>query len=250
MNYLELITVKAWADLKSEASRAYIGFLWWFMEPILYMGSFYLLFGLGLKMGGDNFMYFLLCGLLPWKWFSSSLSNGSSSIIANTGLINQIYLPKYVLPMVTVTVTSMKFLMVLPILLLFLALSGFTPSIHWTALLPIVACQFLLVAAFASLLAAVIPFIPDLRFVIDNGMLLLMFLSGVFFDMSRIDESLRAIFYLNPVAVLLKDYREVLLHNQWPPILDIFYLTGFAAVAGTVSWYILKRIDRRVIKVL
>ena len=94
MNYLELITVKAWADLKSEASRAYIGFLWWFIEPVLYMGSFYLLFGLGLKMGGDNFMYFLLCGLLPWKWFSSSLSNGSLSIIANAGLINQTYLPK------------------------------------------------------------------------------------------------------------------------------------------------------------
>ena len=46
MNYLELITVKAWADLKTKVSRAYIGFLWWFMEPILYMGSFYLLFGL------------------------------------------------------------------------------------------------------------------------------------------------------------------------------------------------------------
>jgi ABC-type polysaccharide/polyol phosphate export permease len=52
------------------------------------------------------------------------------------------------------------------------------------------------------------------------------------------------------VAVLLKDYREVLLHNQWPPIFDIFYIAGFAAVVGAVSWYVLKRIDRRVIKVL
>jgi lipopolysaccharide transport system permease protein len=152
--------------------------------------------------------------------------------------------------MVTVSVTSMKFLVVLPILLLFLVLSGFTPSIHWTALLPIVACQFLLVAAVASLLAAIVPFIPDLRFIIENGMLLLMFLSGVFFDMNRIDESMRAILYLNPVAVLLTAYRDVLLHNQWPPIFDIFYIAGFAAVVGAFSWYVLKRIDRRVIKVL
>jgi lipopolysaccharide transport system permease protein len=214
------------------------------------MGSFYLLFGLGLKMGGDNFLYFLLCGLLPWKWFSSSLSNGSLSIIANAGLINQIYLPKYVLPMVTVTVTSMKFLVVLPILLLFLILSGFTPSVHWTALPAIVASQFLLVAAIASLLAAIVPFVPDLRFIIENGMLLLMFLSGVFFDMARLDESLRAILYLNPMAVILKDYREVLLHNQWPSVFDISYIIGFAAVIGAISWHVLKRIDRRVIKVL
>ena len=115
------------------------------------------------------------------------------SINSNTGSINQIYLPKYVLPMVAITVASMKFLMVLPILLLFLALSGFTPIIHRTALLPIVACQFLLVAALASQLAAIITLIPDLRFIIENGMLLLMFLSGVFLDMAHIDESLRAI---------------------------------------------------------
>ena len=250
MNYLELIAVKAWADIKSEANRAYIGFLWWFIEPLLYMGAFYLLFGLGLRMGGDNFMYFLLCGLLPWKWFSSSLGNGSLSIVANAGLINQIYLPKYVLPMVTVTVTSMKFLIVLPILLLFLVASGFTPSIHWTALLIIVASQFMLVAALASLLAAIVPFIPDLRFVIENGMLLLMFLSGVFFDMARVDEGLRAILYLNPLAVLLKDYREVLMHNQWPSVFDISYIVGFSVIMGAISWYLLKRIDRRVIKVL
>ena len=68
--------------------------------------------------------------------------------------------------------------------------------------------------------------------------------------MSRIDESLRTIFYLNPMAVLLKDYRDVLLHNQWPPTFDIFYIAGFAAVLGAISWYVLKRIDRRVIKVL
>ena len=56
MKYLDIIFYKTWADLRAEASRAYIGFLWWFIEPILYMGTFYVLFGLGLRMGGEGFV--------------------------------------------------------------------------------------------------------------------------------------------------------------------------------------------------
>ena len=56
------------------------------------MGAFYVLFGIGLRQGGDNFLFFLLCGLVPWKWFSSTLNSGSRSIVANAGP-SQICLP-------------------------------------------------------------------------------------------------------------------------------------------------------------
>ena len=248
MHYIELIFVKAWAEIKSEASRAYIGFLWWFIEPLLYMAAFYLIFGIGLRQGGENYLFFLLCGLVPWKWFSSTLNSGSKSITANVGLINQVYLPKYIFPLVVVAINTFKFMMVFPILLIFLWFSEFEPSATWLALIPIILCQFFLIIACASLLASLVPYLPDLRYVIENGMLLLMFLSGVFFSIEEMESGVRDILMLNPVALLLNSYRNVLLNGESFIWLDLIRVSLFSVIIGLVSWYILKKIDRKVIK--
>lgn len=250
MKYLDIILFKTWADLKAEASRAYIGFLWWFIEPILYMGTFYLLFGLGLRYGGENFVYFLLCGLIPWKWFSSTVANGSRSIEANGGLIMQVYLPKHILPTITVMINTVKFAIIFILLLIFLVANGFTPTSAWIMLIPLILTQFLLVLAVTSLLAALVPFIPDLKFVIENTLLLLMFLSGIFFDIEQVSPNLKAILFLNPVALLVKNYRQVLIEQQWPASSELIYVVVLSLLCGALAYYLLKKLNRRYAKVV
>lgn len=250
MKYLDIIFFKTWADLKAEASRAYIGFLWWFIEPILYMATFYLLFGLGLRYGGDNFVYFLLCGLIPWKWFSSTVANGSRSIEANGGLILQVYLPKHILPAITVLINTAKFSIIFLLLLVFLSISGFSPTLAWVVLPILILVQFLLVLTTTSLLAAMVPFVPDIKFVIENTLLLLMFLSGIFFDIEKFSPNIKAILYLNPVALLVKNYRLVLLEQQWPEASDLMYVVGISLLFGILAYYILSKFNRRYAKVV
>ena len=250
MKYLDIIVFKTWADLRSEVSRAYIGFLWWFLEPILYMAAFYLVFGLGLRMGGEGFVFFLLCGLVPWKWFSSTVSNGSKAIVAGAGMVHQVYLPKVILPTIVVFVNSLKFLLMLPILLIFLSLNGFETNIYWVGLFPIMFCQFVLVWSVTSLGAAILPFVPDLRYVIDNGLLLLMFVSGVFFSIDGIGEPIKTLLYLNPVAILLEAYRSVLLESDWPSWSDLAYVLVMSGFLGAVALWLLVSLDKRYPKVL
>ena len=250
MNYLDIILFKAWADLRAEASRAYIGFLWWFVEPIIYMATFYVLFGLGLRVGSENFVYFLLCGLVPWKWFTSTVSNGSRSIEASAGIIQQVYLPKFVLPTITVMINTVKFLIIFPLLLLFMMAGGFFPDVHWIALLLLIALQFMLIWSITSLFASLVPFIPDLRYLIENGLLLLMFLSGVFFSIEDMSPLVKQILYLNPMAILIYDYREILLFSRWPPMMDFVYIGSFSLLVGLAARWSLVKFDRRYAKVL
>ena len=250
MHHIELIFVKAWAEVKSEVSRAYIGFIWWFLEPLLYMGAFYLLFGIGLRQGGDNFLYFLLCGLVPWKWFSSTLNSGSRSIVANAGLINQVYLPKYIFPLIVVVINTFKFTLVFPVLLLLLVASGFEPSLSWWALVAILISQLLLVTSSTCLLSCMVPYLPDLRYVIDNGMLLLMFLSGVFFSIDSMAPEVRSILLLNPIAILLDCYRVVLIEGETPNFFDLAYVIFISFLIGISALFVIGRIDRKVIKEL
>ena len=250
MKYADIIMFKTWADLRSEVSRAYIGFLWWFLEPILYMAAFYLVFGLGLRMGGEGFVFFLLCGLVPWKWFASTVSNGSKAIETGAGMLHQVYLPKVVLPTIVVISNSLKFLLILFMLLIFLLINGFEASIKWIGLLPIVLCQLVLVWSFTCLSAAILPFVPDLRYVIDNGLLLLMFVSGVFFSIEGLSEPVKSVLYLNPVALLLDAYRLVLLDSVWPSWTSLVSVLLFSSLLGAIALWILLWLDRRYAKVL
>ena len=121
-----ILYYQAVSDMKQEIDRKYLGVVWWFLDPMLYMGVFYVLFSSGLRGGssGPEFVWFLLCGLVPWKWFAGSLENCSRSITSNASLISQVYFPKIILPATAFVAQSFKFMIVLLVLLLVLRLRG------------------------------------------------------------------------------------------------------------------------------
>ena len=91
---------------------------------------------------------------------------------------------------------------------------------------------------------------PDLRYVIDNGLLLLMFVSGVFFSIEGLSEPVKSVLYLNPVALLLDAYRLVLLDSVWPSWTSLVSVLLFSSLLGAIALWILLWLDRRYAKVL
>ena len=248
--YLELIFWKAVAELRAEAARDYIGILWWVVEPTLYMLAFYLAFGLGLRGGGEQAVFFLLTGLVPWKWFLSGVQNGSGSIQANSGLIQQVYLPKLVLPLVTIFTNSIKFLIVLALLMSVMSFFGHGPDPTWLALPAVILVELLLIIAVGSLAAAVVPIFPDLKLVVDNGLFVLMFLSGIFFDLAKLPPQAQAILRYNPLIPVLDAYRAVLLRHAWPDWAALGWVSLAALVLYALAVWILAAYDRRYIKLM
>lgn len=214
--YRELILFKAYADLTSEASRTYLSFLWWIFDPILSMSVYYFVFGVLLQRGTADYVPFLLVGMVTWQWFINTVNHGMTSIWGNAGLMNQVYLPKTVFPSVVIIMDAFKFLIVFTLILLFLWVYGFSPNITYLALPAIFAVEFLFITAVTWFIAAIIPFVPDLRFLVQAVLQLVFFLSGIFFSSTDIPAGLRKYFYLNPMATIIEDYRNILMHAQWP----------------------------------
>jgi lipopolysaccharide transport system permease protein len=242
--YLQLIWYKGMADLHAEAARAYVGFIWWVLEPLLYMAAFYVAFGMGLRgNGGSEVALSLLCGLVPWKWFASSVQNGSGIIQANSGLIMQVYLPKYVLPGMVMVTNGIKFLIILVLLMLAVALvHGASPV--WLALPVLVLVEMLLALALSSLAAAIVPLLPDLDLVISNGLIVLMFMSGIFKDVATLPPKLEALLDLNPMVHVIRGFRTVLLEKQWPDWTALTGVTVFSLVVYGLALAMLRRYDR------
>lgn len=243
-HFLQLILYKTFADIKAEASRTYIGFLWWFIDPFIMMATFYLVFGVFLKERVDNYLPFLLIGVAAWQWFGTTVARGATSIYSATALINQVYIPKILFPSVAVVTGLLKFCILLVILLAALFCYGIKPTAYFFATPLIMLVQLLFTAGITSLSAAIVPFLPDLRNLVDYGLRVLLFLSGVFFDPRALPPDIQTFFFLNPVAVLIDSYRSVLVREIWPDWSALGLVALVGAMIAIVAVQILTRCDR------
>lgn len=248
--YIEIMLFRCYAELKVEASRGYFGMLWWVLEPVIYLSIFYFYFAVVRNQKDERMIAFLLVGLVVWKWFAATIPYGGQSIIAGRGLMRQVYLPKVIFPCVAALTTFVKFLFVLVLLLLFLPLAGVYPTSTWLFVPILVAVQFFLQLGIVGLLASVMPFVPDLAQVVNNLLMVLFFLSGVFFNLNNVPEHYRVYLYLNPVAVLINSYRLVFIDGvapEWPGLAATF---GFACLLLAVAEVLMRRFDKVYSKVL
>jgi lipopolysaccharide transport system permease protein len=212
----DLIWVKAVLNLKSEANRNKLSYLWWIFEPFLYMLVFYIVFTKLLHRGGENYVVFLLTGLVMFQWFAKSVNSASNSILNAKKLLQQVSIEPFFFPAVAVLQTTLKQVPVFVILILFIWIYGFSPTIHWSGLIVIMLTQLGLILIVSIMLALIIPFFKDLQQIVPTIIQFMMFVSGVFFSVDRIPEQWRELFFLNPVANLLHQYRLVLMENSWP----------------------------------
>ena len=246
---LELILYKTYADLRAEAARSYLGLLWWIIEPMLYLCAFYILFVLILRRGDPDFVPTFLCGAVAWKWFDNGVKAGGNSIRAHSGLLQQIYIPKYVFPVIAVLGGTARFIFVFVVLMIFLRLYGVPIRPTWAAAVPVMLVQLCLTLSLAMLVSAVTPFLPDLKVAIDNGMMLLFFISGVFFDINTASEPLRTYLLANPMAGLIREYRNVMIEGIWPDVQYLGLSLLFSVIVGAMALMLLKHFDHRYGKV-
>lgn len=232
---------KSKLNLKSEAAINYLSYTWWLIEPVIHMLCYYLVFELLLNRGGPGFVYFLLTGLVPWLWFAKVVNQGSMSLVGGHNLMSQLFIPKLFFPLVFITQCSVKQVMVFTILIVFLLLSGLTPSVHWFASLLVMLIQLLFMIPLVCMLAVAVAFVRDLNFIIPTMLQFMFFCSGIFFSIEKISPEYQELFFINPMAGLIHQYRETLLHNSWP---DWAYLAKIL-VASAFLWIAVHHIYKK-----
>ena len=109
--------------------------------------------------------------------------------------------------------------------------------------------QLCLIMALALLVGAITPFLPDLKVVINNGMMMLFFISGVFFNINEVHEPLKSYLLLNPMARLIAQYRNVMIRGIWPDFGSLIVIFFISAALGFFALILFKQLDHRYGKV-
>jgi lipopolysaccharide transport system permease protein len=216
-------------DLKLRYKRSVLGIAWSLLNPLAQLAVFTFLFGRVLKLGIPNYGPFVFAGSLAYGWFQSSLFAAATAITDNRELIKRPGFPAAILPVITVTTSLIQFLLALPILLLFV-LTGGAQLTATVLLLPLViVIQFVLTLSLGYMVAALHVAFRDTQHLLGVALMLLFYLTPIFYDASIFPQRLRVIYYLNPLVHLVGAYRAILTRGELPDMWPLLILGISAA---------------------
>lgn len=268
-----IVRHQAYASLRSEIARTYLGVLWWLLEPTLSALVMFFVVGVLFETKGPGFFPFLLVGTFAFQWLANSAQLGANAIVQRATLMQSVYLPKYLFPIISVISATWKFLFAFALLVLVVAASSIflkpgvtgaaldahyvhNPGLAWLALPLVLLINFAFNLAIALPLSALIPYFRDGNAVIAAVTQFLGFASGIFFDHRRIltathpwYEAARPWFHYNPVSILLDAYRDILLDNTWPDGARLAWVVLYAAAGLGFGLSVLKKLDLELPKV-
>jgi len=240
-------------ELKARYRGSLLGYFWSLVNPLLLLAVYTFVFNYIFRPrieGADPYALFLMTGLFPWVWASTSLLEGTVSLTANAGLIRKAVFPAEILPMVNVLANLVHFLFALPILagaLLVGRWMGYQVG-GWTAILfpLVVALEVPLLAGISIGLAALNVHFKDVKDIVTNLLTLLFFLTPIIYVLSSIPAEFKAlrwvIAWANPFTPFTLGYQALLFHGSLPDPFVWLHMLVWAGGAWIVGSWLFARL--------
>ena len=242
-NYFQFILFYTKAKLQAETFRHFAGYLWWILDPLFSVAVYYILFKLILNRGGDDYIQYLFIGLIVWKWFGDSVGKGSGAILGSLGLMKKIAIKKHIFPTIEVLYNTWKFIVIFVFIIVLYGLIGYDVTLYHFSLPVLMISQFVLILGSVFFFSSILPFFPDLNFIITYSLRLVFYPSGVLFSLDAVPEKYLKYIKLNPMAGLIDSYRNVIMKGSAPDLFSIFYCIIIGVVLGVVGLMIIRKYE-------
>jgi len=230
-------------DIKIESRNFYLGTFWKLLMPLIQLGTFWLVFGIGIRGGapidGVPFLIWLLAGLVPWIFISKGITTGAMSIASKANIVFKIKYPISTIPIGSILMCLYDSLFMLSIMVVIFLINGIFPSIYWLNILYYMLFTFAFLLSLAMISSVIVQLAKDFGRLIASLIQLLFFLTPIVWQEGNIPDWARPIFVINPVRYVVNGYRYSLLYEQnfferpvlilsfWGMIIALFVLGCF-----------------------
>lgn len=247
-NRLQLIVTLTLRDLKVNYDRSFLGFAWTLASPVLQLGVLYVVFHVILQLGGPSYPPYVFIGLLGYGWFQSSAVSSCMAVIRSPELILRPEFPRWVLPIIPVTVGAVQFILALPLAFLLAVIVGadFGTVMLWLPMIAALQAFVMLPIAFAA--AALNSHYRDVQQIIQVITLLFFFLTPIFYSRSDIPANLSWIVAINPMAYIVDAYRASILGSAWPPLSHLLNALVFVGLGTPLAVWLYSRMSYRFVE--
>lgn len=249
--YREMIFSLVKRDLKGRYKGSALGFLWTFLNPLLQLAVYTMVFSVIMRAGIKDYYLFLFVALVPWIFFSTSLSGGASCIWAQQDMVKKIYFPREVLPVSYVTSQFVNMLLSFIVIFGVLILSGHAINLIAILYLPIImVVEFVLALGVAMLTSAITVYFRDMEYILGIVAMAWQFLTPVMYAIDMAPEKVRFIFHLNPMTPVIEAYRDILYYGRVPELNTLFSAVIIGVMVLVTGWFTFHRLQKHFVEEL
>lgn len=220
IKYYNRITKLSFYGLKNEYANHYLGVFWNIIQPILQLSIYYIVFGLGLRGGGDKliegvpFIIHLITGLFPWLFISQSINSGAVAINKNIGILSKMQFPSSVFISVSITNNIINLFITTTLIFIISLINSFVPWWHYLYFIYFLFSSVILLYGLSLITSTLVIVVKDTKNVLQNLIRMFFFVSPIFWSVQESSPLLQKIAILNPFSYLIEIYRISFVHTD------------------------------------
>lgn len=229
---------------KSRVSNTSLGYIWWFLDPLLNMGIYIILVRIAFNQRDPAYPVFFFSAMLVWRYFTMAIQQAAQSISQNVFLCKDNYIPKFIFPLALCVSSLPPFLFSLGVLFAMMLIFQTPITIYLLYLPLLLIILFLITCTFSFLCAHINVFMNDFSNILPHIITLGMFATPIFYDMSKIPDKYAIILKLNPLAIITTSFRNIFTYGIAPPTKQLIYLLVITIFFCVFSLHILYKNDQ------
>ena len=234
-SYRELLKTSVKKEVRGKYKNSFLGVLWSFLNPLLQIAIYAIVFPLILKNNQENYVIFLCCGLIPWNFFATSINRSAFSFVENGNIIKKVYFPREIIPISVVTSEAVNFLIASLIIVGFVIFGGLGIT-KYIILYPIILIvQYVLILGISMIISSVCVYLRDLQHFVGVALQLFFYAAPIVYAPESIPQNYQWILKFNPMTYIINAYRNIF-YNQTmieiKPLIMVFFISIIICFIG------------------
>lgn len=244
--YRELLKTNISKDVRGKYKNSFLGVFWSFLNPLLQITVYALIFPLLMRGGAvENYTVFICCGLIPWAFFATAISRASFTIIENGNIVKKVYFPREVLPISVVTSEAINFIISTVIIIAFVL--GYGVGINkFIIFYPLVLLvQYFLLIGISFIVSSITVFFRDLQHFIGIALQLLFYATPIVYAPGQIPDSFQWIIQYNPMTYVINGFRSIFYYKEMPDLVSLGIVFAISIVLCVIGYLIFHKLQKR-----
>lgn len=243
-HYREFLKSNVKKDIRGKYKGSFLGVLWSFINPLLSVLVYAIVFPYIMRIKVENYLIYLITGIIPWTFFTSSINMGLISVLSNADIIKKVYFPRIILPISTVTSCLVNFLISCLIIVLFCLGSGLGISfqILWLPLIAII--QYIMLLGFTFILSAIEMYMRDIEHIVNFILSMAFYVTPILYTPDIFPENLAWVLKVNPMAYLVNAYRSIFFYQKMPDLIGLGVVSIFSIFLFMIGYLIFGKLQK------
>jgi len=242
--YRELLKSNVKKEIRGKYKGSFLGVLWSFLNPLLLVFVYFLVFSYVLKSEQENYLIYLIVGVIPWNFFTTVITQGCNCVWTSGSIIKKVYFPREILPISVVGAGLINFLISCVIILVFVIFGGVGLSWNILWVFPIAILQAIFSLGILFILSAINVYVRDIEYLVAFIVNLLFYGTPIIYDVSLFPEKIAFLLKLNPMAKFIESYRNIFLYQTRPEYSALLYVFVIGIILIIVGYWIFRKLEK------